>query len=334
MALAFLLLKPPPTTFSSMSVSGNLIATAGFQSGRLWDARNGKLVGILASPGFGDEDNNLLEYVCFSPDGTRILAGGSAPDGGWTPVWSRSGRLLFRMTSTDHEPPVHPIFSRDGRLLLGNLSSFVRSGLFAGNGGRTLREWKYTQWDHPRPLCAGPTAESFLGIQEDKLYILTRPRSGNWRYVGKLRGNYTPSDKYAMFDDRHHRLVGIWRNKEGEHVVTAHITADGRVGRQTVSRWAFPVADFHASYYCSRYNELLLGEVSGHVFVVNVATGKLLRSLTVAGAPVVDFGLTAGEKRLVIENTYTYNSAGKVTEAGKLTIWSMPGLKLIRTIKQ
>jgi WD40 repeat protein len=149
------------TTMIAFSPHGDLLAAAGIRV-KLWNLATGRLAGILSAPSDGTR-RFLAQAVAFSPDGSRLAAGG---DDGVVNLWSTATRRLLGQPLAGHRGPVSSVvFSPDGKFLA------------SGSADKTVRMWDpATGRPVGRPVASHQEVVSSVAFSPDGTVLI----SGGW----------------------------------------------------------------------------------------------------------------------------------------------------------
>ena len=146
---------------ASFSPDGTLVATAGSENARVWNARTGQLEHVLQG------HKKRLSYVVFSPDGSQLVTAG---DDDTPRIWEpATGRLIHALEG--HDGGVDSVaLSPDGsRLLTGSFEDGT-ARLWDTRTGEPLSFLRRHRTDL-RLVAYSPDGQTFLAAEREKIRV-------------------------------------------------------------------------------------------------------------------------------------------------------------------
>jgi WD40 repeat protein/tRNA A-37 threonylcarbamoyl transferase component Bud32 len=293
-----------PVTDLSFSPDGNLIATAGGDHLRLWDAHSGKLVRELVG------HTDWVPSAAFSPDGSRVLSGSADHT---ARIWDlHTGATL--LTLVGHTNGVwHASYSPDGTRVV------------TASADRTARVWDAATGQALLSLEGHGGAVRDGEFSPDGQHLVTASLDGTARIWDAQTGRLlqileadTDTVQAASFSpDGQWVLTGSWDG-------TAKLWRVGALGGSRVYPFATVVE--HVAFSPDRAR-FAIGGGSGDAWIVDTASGAILTTLKGDGQSVLRVSFSPDGTRVLTTSGETTARLwdARTGEAG-LVLQGAPGV--------
>jgi WD40 repeat protein len=344
LTLAIVMSTSPARAFPGilgMDFHGHTIATSyGSNIVDLWDARSGRRIKqlIVRHRRYrnGEQSFENYEWVRFSPDGRRLIAGNAVESAvGYSPIWNvRSGRLVSKL-AVSHEPgaldpPMEPIFSPNGQYVLGTNSVGETAVWSANNGAMRFFVGKDEEHHGLGTCCPGPDPAGFSYASYGDLSVWGgHCRLNNaWQEQVKIDDptGYPGSINFTS-DRRSVIMTFIGTGSFGVAAYTLH-GSFSNPDKITLSKAFFKVRGVECrDVTISRKNRsVIVGGAHGDLIEVSYITGKVLKRFTVPDHGLVSRLALNWDDNLLVVSTHNPNNSGT------LTVWDPSTGRLLRSI--